>query len=147
SIGKFAVFDNFTAAYNALTSATRVLTPFQQWQVAFFGSITNPAAAPDADPDHDGRPNSAEYLAGTDPTDPPSVLRINGVAQQDNDLLISWTTGVGGTNVLQEGASLDGSGSFADLAVVQTTNSVTKYLDVGAATNGTPRYYRVRLGP
>lgn len=119
---------------------------FQNWQVLYFGSTTNPAAAPTADPDSDGMSNWAEFLAGTDPTDPTSVFRIASITQQTNDLLITWTMGADRTNVLQEAASL-GTDSFTDIATIQTASSVTNYLDVGAATNGSPRFYRVRLGP
>ncbi len=40
---------------------------FVQWQTQYFGSPTNPDAAPDADPDGDGQRNRAEYLAYTNP--------------------------------------------------------------------------------
>jgi len=135
------------ASTNSQPSYITVLTPFQSWQVFYFGSTTNPAAAPTADPDNDGMNNWAEFLAGTDPTDPASVFRIASITQQTNDLLITWTMGAGKTNVLQEADSLGGSGSFTDVVTLLTTGSVTNYLDVGAATNATQRYYRVRLGP
>ena len=124
-----------------------VLTPFQSWQVAYFGSTTNSAAEPDADPDNDGMSNWAEFLAGTDPRDGASVFRIAAITPQGNDLLITWTMGAGRTNVLQQASSLTDPGGFTDLATVLTAGSVTNYLDPGAATNGDPRYYRVRLGP
>jgi hypothetical protein len=123
------------------------LTPFQSWQVFYFGSTTNPAAAPDADPDHDGMSNWAEFLAGTDPTNSASVFRITGIARQGNDLRITWTMGSGKTNVLQEADGLGGANNFADVFTVLTVGSTTNYLDTGAATNAAARYYRIRLGP
>jgi hypothetical protein len=123
------------------------MVAFQSWQVFYFGSTTNPAAAPTADPDNDGMSNWTEFLVGTDPTDPTSVFRIASITQQNNDLLITWTMGPGKTNVLQEAGSLGGAGSFTDVVALLTTGSVTNYLDLGAATNATQRYYRVRLGP
>ena len=41
-----------------------------EWRVHFFGSIDDPAAGDDADPDGDSVPNWQEYLNGTDPTNP-----------------------------------------------------------------------------
>jgi endonuclease/exonuclease/phosphatase family metal-dependent hydrolase len=142
SIGKIVVSDSFATVYNALT-----LTPFQSWQVFYFGSTTNPAAAPSADPDNDGMSNWAEFLAGTNPTNSVSVLRITTVAQESNDLRVTWTMGSGKTNVLQEADSLGGASNFADVFTILTVGSATNYLDVGAATNAPARYYRVRLGP
>jgi PKD repeat protein len=135
------------ASTNTEPNYITVLTPFQSWQVFYFGSTTNPAAAPTADPDNDGMSNRAEFLVGTDPTNPASVFRIASITQQTNGLLITWTMGAGRTNVLQQADSLDGSGSFTDVVSLLTAGSVTNYLDVGAVTNATPRYYRVRLGP
>jgi hypothetical protein len=91
--------------------------------------------------------NWAEFLAGTDPTSSASVLRISAVARQGNDLRITWTMGSGKTNVLQRADGLRGTGNFADVFTVLTVGSATNYLDVGAATNVSARYYRVRLGP
>jgi PKD repeat protein len=135
------------ASTNSQPNYITALTPFQSWQVFYFGSTTNPAAAPDADPDKDGMSNWAEFLTGTDPTNSVSVLRITAVGRQGNDLRITWTMGSGKTNVLQQADGLRGTSNFADVFTVLTVGSATNYLDVGAATNVPARYYRVRLGP
>jgi PKD repeat protein len=129
-----------------------VLTAFQAWQVQFFGSTSDPAADPNADPDGDGLSNMAEFLAGTDPTNSASALRITSVTPTLNDVVITWTYGPGKTNALQETAGAgDGSyqtNNFADVFVVTNTiGMVTNYLDAGAATNFPGRYYRIRLVP
>jgi hypothetical protein len=56
------------------------------WETAYFGSTNAVMAHPDADPDKDGMSNFSEFEAGTDPTDPASVLELsiaisNGVVQ------------------------------------------------------------------
>jgi streptogramin lyase len=47
-----------------------------EWKVRFFGNLTNPSALADADPDLDGVNNLQEYLAGTDPKNRLSALRL-----------------------------------------------------------------------
>jgi DNA/RNA endonuclease G (NUC1)/PKD repeat protein len=129
-----------------------VLTPFQAWQVMYFGSTTNPAAAANADPDGDGQDNMAEFLAGTDPTSAASALRITSISKQGADVLVNWMTAVGKTNALQA-TSGDLSGSyntngFADIVIITNTiGTVTNAVDAGGATNVPSRFYRVRLVP
>jgi hypothetical protein len=61
------------------------------WELTYFGT-TN--VNPNADPDHDGQSNLQEYLAGTDPTDANSVLRITnfGILSDTVTTLLVWTS-------------------------------------------------------
>ncbi len=137
---------------NTKANYITALTAFQAWQVQYFGSTTNPAAAANAAaPDGDGFTNLQDYLAGTDPTNSASALHITSIAPQGSDLLITWAMGSGKTNALQLSLG-DGNGNysnnFTDLfTVTNTVGSVTNYLDAGAMTNTPPRFYRVRLVP
>lgn len=45
------------------------------WELKYFGGTT---VNPDADPDNDSLTNGEEHVAGTDPTDPSSYLRLDG---------------------------------------------------------------------
>ena len=127
-------------------------TPFQAWQIQYFGSTTNPAAAASADPDGDGQNNLAEFIAGTDPTNSASAFRITSVTKQGTNVLVSWTMGAGKTNALQVTSGNPGGGyatnGFADIfGVTNTVGTTTNYLDVGGAINVPARYCRVRLVP
>ena len=47
------------------------------WRLRYFGTVNNLLSQAAADADGDGANNWQEYLAGTDPTDPKSVLRVS----------------------------------------------------------------------
>jgi PKD repeat protein len=131
-----------------------VITAFQAWQIQYFGSTTNPAAAANADPDGDGQNNLAEFLAGTNPTNSASGLHITSVLPSGSDVVVTWSTAGGTTNVVQSTAG-DGNGgystNFTDLSglivITGSGDTSTNYTDVGGATNSPSRYYRVRLAP
>jgi uncharacterized repeat protein (TIGR03803 family) len=85
-----------------------------------------------------------------------SVLQITGIAQQGNDILISWTNSIGMTNALQgttnalQGTASSGydTNNLIDIFIVtNAVSSTTNYLDAGAVTNFSSRFYRVRLVP
>jgi PKD repeat protein len=142
------------ATTNTKASYITALTPFQAWQVLYFGSTTNPAAAATADPDGDGQDNLAEFLSGTNPTNSASSLHIISVTTQGSDVLVTWATAGGETNVVQTTPGLPGSSystNFLDLSpliiITGSGDAVTNYLDGGGATNIPSRYYRVRLVP
>jgi hypothetical protein len=64
------------------------------WEITYFGSITNAAGAPDADPTGDGIPNWLKYALGLNPL--VAGLSVpNGVVYADGNTL------VGSTNTLQ----------------------------------------------
>ena len=139
----------------ATLGVTTPLTAFQQWQQSHFGCTNNcPGSAATDDPDGDGMNNQAEFLAGTDPNNGASGLRIISVQPQGSNVAITWTTGGGSTNVVQ--ATLgDGTGGYATnfgdisgpIPIPGSGDVTTNYTDVGGATNMPARFYRIRLGP
>jgi PKD repeat protein len=139
---------------NSQPNYITALTAFQSWQVQYFGSTTNAAAAQNVDPDGDGCNNLCEFLSGTDPTNSASFFHIIAVIPQSNDILVTWATAGGRTNVVQvNGGDVDGSytTNFIDLSpfiiIPGSGDAITNYLDSGGATNVPGRYYRVRLVP
>ena len=109
------------------------------------------AADANADNDGDGTSNLQEYLAGTDPFDYASVFRITRIAREGDDIRVTWSMGAVRTNTLQATSGPANGGytnSFTDLFIVtNAVGSVTNYLDLGGATNGPMRFYRVRVSP
>ena len=96
----------------------------------------------------------AEFLAGTNPTNSASGLHITSVLPSGSDVVVTWSTAGGTTNVVQSTAG-DGNGgystNFTDLSglivITGSGDTSTNYTDVGGATNSPSRYYRVRLAP
>ena len=101
------------------------------------------------DSDHDGMNNLQEYLAGTNPTNAASCLKITSLTPTNGNIRVSWLA-VGGRSYVLQTNSIMGS-SFADASPVinipGTGQVVTNYLDSGNAPGSRTRFYRVRLGP
>lgn len=100
------------------------------------------------DPDGDGMINQAEYLAGTDPGDPRSVLALAGATLeadgQDRNVRIRFTALAGKTYAVQCRDSFLGGvwRTSADVPPAAESRSV-EVLD--GARDGTSRYYRIVL--
>jgi rhamnogalacturonan endolyase len=149
------------AGYNCSVSTSTpgqvklvVLTPFQTWQMQYFSCTDCPQAAATTDPDGDGMSNTNEFLAGTNPTNSASALRIVDVTQESDDVRIIWTTAGGRTNAAQvTTGDVDGgySTNFVDLSgliiIPGSGDATTNYVDVGGATNVPALYYRIHLAP
>ena len=74
---------------------------------------------PSADTDHDGMPDWAELIAGTDPTNPNSVLRLQASAPAaPGPILLSWLSVVG------RAYSIEFKSSFADANWQTLTNNL-----------------------
>lgn len=110
------------------------------------------AADANADNDGDGFSNLQEYQEGTDPNDNNSFsFRVTAIARENNDVHITWMTGLGKTNALERSTG-DVSGSYSNnfaaiFSVTNTVGTTTNYLDLGATTNSPALYYRIRLVP
>ncbi|HXF10354.1 MAG TPA: hypothetical protein VN625_06180, partial [Desulfuromonadaceae bacterium] len=122
------------------------------WMQQAFGHATGQAGDQSRavdDRDGDGLSNFEEYRCATDPTDAASYLHLLNVVPQGNDESVVWSA-VGGTSyVVQVSTNL--STGFFDLSPVIVPDddgeTVETYVDPGAGTNATPRFYRIRLGP
>ena len=96
---------------------------------------------PNGDYDHDGMGNGAEDLAGTNPLDANSVLRILSLA---NGNLLTWSSVAGRTYRVWCAAASDAS--FAPVSgVVTGASPSTSWLD-NSATNSS-RFYRINVLP
>ena len=118
-----------------------------EWKLQFFTSLTSPDADPNADPDHDGVPNWAEYLAGTDPTNAASRLMFNPITTQmhggQRQVVLSWFSAPGKVYEVQA-ASTPTSGSWSVIKPVSGNGDTVTALDINPSG---PRYYRLRVLP
>ena len=112
------------------------------WQVAHFGLA---GIDPNADPDGDGMSNIAEYLAGTDPLNPNSSLKITVIQIQQGKALIDWSGGSTVFEYLQRSSDLGGAGFWQDIFTnPPSAFGEGSYSDL-SSTN-TFYFYRIRVG-
>jgi hypothetical protein len=116
------------------------------WRLRYFGTIYNILSQASADADGDGANNWQEYIAGTDPTDPKSVLTAStdqAAAQSGQDCVIHWPSVAGKTYLIERSTSLYGT----NWAPVSTSTGTGADMEFHDTTGGGVRFYRVQVTP
>lgn len=113
------------------------------WRLRYFGSINNLLSQATADADGDGANNLQEYLAGTDPTDSKSALRIGSATSLNQECVVRWPS-VSGKNYIIESSPTVFAPIWNQISTAVGTGSDMEYHD---ATSGSVRFYRVRIAP
>lgn len=115
------------------------------FQRTYFPLFTAPAAAPSADPDSDGMNNYEEYIAGTNPTNAASILKMLAPSNSAGGTTVSWQS-VNGKRYQVSNRTNVAAGSWQDIGLPVTAGGSTgQYVDA-TATNGV-RFYRVQVLP
>ena len=111
------------------------------WELQYFGHLTG--TDPNADADHDGMSNLAEWLAGTNPTTASSCLQLLAIPSNNpNVFVVSWPSVAGKYYRLERATNLlTGFNSVVqtNIAATAPTNTVTDT----AILPGNTRLYRV----
>ncbi len=109
------------------------------WELLYFGHLTG--TDPNADPDHDGMNNLAEWIAGTNPTNAASVLRASVVSNSPSGVVVSWSSVAGKTYWLARSTNLlTGFSTIStNIAATAPTNTLTDTAILPVNT----RFYRV----
>ena len=107
------------------------------------GTITTDA---DVDTDGDGYTNAQEIIAGTDPNNPASALRITAVRGVGSNVEVDFTAVSGKTYKVENKAALsDATWTQITEVTSATTESLTTVVANGVTGNS--QFYRIKTGP
>lgn len=113
------------------------------WEVQF---SLNPVAIDSADDkDGDGADNLAEYLAGSNPSDPASVLKVSATRSPVSDgIFLQWPSVLGHQYSVHATAGLTNGGVWQALITGMPGTGGAVEFEV-RPTAATPRFFRVRV--
>jgi sialate O-acetylesterase len=117
------------------------------WRVQYFGNGLTLTADSEllADPDGDGMNNRAEYLAGTNPVDADSVLRVQSIAAENSSFTLTFPSITGKNYAIEKTATLGDASSWVVVRdAIPGTGGLIKLTDDSPLLTGS-RFYRVRV--
>jgi hypothetical protein len=100
------------------------------WEAMYWGANSANWPAPNADSDGDGMSNVREFLAGTNPTNAASVLRVR-LENSSQGLFLSWNAQPGLVYQLQSSANMSSWSNFGLPRMAAGTNDSTYVGGIG----------------
>ncbi|MBU6402910.1 MAG: matrixin family metalloprotease, partial [Verrucomicrobia bacterium] len=139
--------DRFQRLYFAPWTAPEDAGPYAQalyaWWQQYFPPWAGPESGPNADPDGDNFVNLSEYVAGTDPTNAASVLKLDSVTMTSSGSTVTWESVPGKTYQLFGRDDVVNSPWQAVGGPVTANGSTAQAVDAGATNNF--RFYTVQV--
>jgi hypothetical protein len=115
------------------------------FQRKWFPLFTATNAAPAADPDGDAFPNSSENIAGTNPTNAASLLKIDSITNNASGATVTWRSVPGKNYQLLFRSPITNATWTAVGAPVIAAGATASKLDPATVTSN--RFYRVQVLP
>ena len=110
-------------------------------------SLPTDGSADYADTDHDGHNNWQEWMAGTNPTNALSVLRLASPVLTPTNVTLTWTSVTNRTYTLEQATNLGGVPAFSVLrSNLAGLHGTTSWTDTNAPVSS-PRFYHLRVSP
>jgi hypothetical protein len=133
-------------------SFTGYVSNFSQWQANTFAGSSDPSAAPDADPDHDGLPNLLEYALSTSGSVANANPIVNEFVTSGPDKYLCLTVpknpaAIDVTYIVEATSDIANPSSWSGVGLVPIVNSGTtlQVRDNIPITSLTRRFMRVRV--
>lgn len=120
---------------------------YDAWAAGFFGNVTDVRAGKNLDPDGDGFNNESEYLAGTDPLNSSSFLRILTISPAAGQLDVNLLWQSAANKKYRVESSLDLRGPFAEVGAVIPSAGTTTQANVVRSPTEPERFYRITVVP
>jgi Tol biopolymer transport system component len=111
------------------------------WEMAYFGTLARDGAG---DFDGDGLTDHQEFLAGTDPTNSGSILRVMTVSSLGGGATLIWSAVPGRTYQVQFKDNINDL-NWSDVGGPSTASSTTGSLTDPTPSSSSHRFYRVIL--
>jgi PKD repeat protein len=132
------------------TGLVTVLTPYQAWQLQYFGCTNCPQAQTNADADGTGQDNLFKYIAGLNPTNPQSIFVFNltNVANHPTEKNLIFSPIEAGRTYTPQYSTTLLNGTWASLAGTVTNITGTQATVTDTSATQPQKYYLIEInGP